>query len=153
MSTTTTPIITRDEVILAHLPQVELLARRLHRRCPQVELDDLIRAGTIGLIQAIDKFDPSRNLKVKTLAEHRIRGAMLDYLRQIDPLPRSVWRFQKRREAAISELAGRGLPPDQNSLFHVLGVTQRKYTHLSRMIVASAMAFIEELSRSAKDVG
>ena len=97
MSTTTTPTIARDAMILAHLSQVELLARRLHRRCPQVELDDLIQAGTIGLIQAIDKFDPSRNLKVKTLAEHRIRGAMLDYLRQIDPLPRSVRQFQKRR--------------------------------------------------------
>ncbi len=152
MSTTTTPTITRDEMILAHLPQVELLARRLHRRCPQVELDDLIQAGTIGLIQAIDKFDPSRNLKVKTLAEHRIRGAMLDYLRQIDPLPRSVRQFQKRRDSAISELAGRGLAPDQNSLLHVLGVTQRQYTQLSRMIISSAVVCIEDLPRSARDL-
>lgn len=50
---TITPTITRDEMILSHLTQVELLARRLHRRCPQVELDDLIQAGTIGLIQAV----------------------------------------------------------------------------------------------------
>ena len=73
----------RDQIILDHLPQVELLARRLHRRCPQVELDDLISAGTVGLIQAVDRFDPSRNLKLKTLAEHRISGALLDYLRQV----------------------------------------------------------------------
>lgn len=85
----------REELILSHMPQVQLLARRLHRRCPQVELDDLISTGTIGLIRAIDRFDPKRNLKLKTLAEHRIRGAMLDYLRHIDPLPRSVRRFKK----------------------------------------------------------
>ena len=137
MSTTTTPTITRDEMILAHLPQVELLARRLHRRCPQVELDDLIQAGTIGLIQAIDKFDQSRNLKVKTLAEHRIRGAMLDYLRQIDPLPRGIRQFQKRRDAVIAEFGASGGHPDLESVAKVLGVTPRKYARLSLAITAS----------------
>ena len=50
----------RDELILSHMPQVELLARRLHGRCPQVELDDLISAGTIGLIQAVDRVPKDR---------------------------------------------------------------------------------------------
>lgn len=72
----------RESLILDPLPQVELLARRLHRRCPQVELDDLIQAGTIGLIQAVDRYDESRGCPLKTIAEHRIRGALLDYLRQ-----------------------------------------------------------------------
>ncbi len=49
----------REELILTHMPQVEFLARRLHRRCPQVELDDLISVDTIGLIQAVDRFDPA----------------------------------------------------------------------------------------------
>ena len=62
----------RESMILERMPQVEYLARRLHRRCPQVELDDLISAVVIGLIQAVDRFDPARNLKLKTLAEHRI---------------------------------------------------------------------------------
>ena len=56
----------REELILSHMPQVQLLARRLHSRCPQVELDDLMSAGMIGLIQAVDRFDPERNLKIKT---------------------------------------------------------------------------------------
>jgi RNA polymerase sigma factor for flagellar operon FliA len=64
---------------------------------PQVELSDLISASTIGLIQAVDRFDPARNLNLKTLAEHRIRGALLDHLRHTDPLPRSVRCFQKQR--------------------------------------------------------
>jgi len=53
----------RDQLILDHLRRVELLAGRLHRRYPQVELDDLISIGTVGLIRAVDRFDPSRNLK------------------------------------------------------------------------------------------
>jgi RNA polymerase sigma factor (sigma-70 family) len=101
----------REELILSHMPQVKLLAQRLHRRCTQVELDDLISAGTIGLIQAVDRFDPKRNLKLKTLAEHRIRGALLDYLRQIDPLPRTVRRFQKQRDAVIDAFSAAGKAP------------------------------------------
>jgi RNA polymerase sigma factor for flagellar operon FliA len=66
----------REALILSQLPQVELLARRQHRKWPRIELDDLISAGTIGLILAVDRYDPSRNLKLKTLAERRIRGAL-----------------------------------------------------------------------------
>jgi RNA polymerase sigma factor for flagellar operon FliA len=73
---------------------------------PQVELDDLIHAGTIGLIQAVDRYDESRGCLLQTIAAHRIRGALLDYLRQIDPLPRNIRRFQKRRDAAVAELTG-----------------------------------------------
>jgi RNA polymerase sigma factor (sigma-70 family) len=105
----------REELILSHMPQVRLLARRLHRRCPQVELDDLISTGTIGLIRAIDRFDPNRNLKLKTLAEHRIRGAMLDYLRHIDPLPRSVRRFQKQRDLLIAQFLTAGEVPQRGA--------------------------------------
>lgn len=127
----------RHELILSHMPQVELLARRLHRRCPQVELDDLISAGTVGLIHATDRYDESKGYFLKTLAEHRIRGAMLDYLRQIDPLPRSVRRFQKQRDAVIAQMAAVGEAPSHERLAHALGVSPRKYAALSRMIVAS----------------
>lgn len=135
----------REELILNHLPQVQLLASRLHRRCPQVELDDLISAGTLGLIQAVDRFDPTRNLKLKTLAEHRISGALLDYLRHIDPLPRSVRRFQKRRDAAILELSARGEVPTRDRLANVLGVAPRKYDTLSRMIVAAEPVSLDDV--------
>jgi RNA polymerase sigma factor for flagellar operon FliA len=129
----------REDLILTHLPQVELLARRLHRRCPQVELDDLISAGTIGLIQAVDRFHPSRNLKLKTLADHRIRGAMLDYLRQIDPLPRNARRFQKQRDAVMAEFAKVGEFPTREQVAHALGVPMRRFVRLSIMITASEM--------------
>ena len=135
----------REELILAHIPQVELLARRLHRRCPQAELDDLISAGTVGLIQAVDRFDPSRNLKLRTLADHRIRGAMLDYLCQIDPLPRSVRRFQKQRNAVMAELADADVIPTCEQLAESLGIPVRKYVRLSLMVTASKTISIETL--------
>jgi RNA polymerase sigma factor for flagellar operon FliA len=127
----------REELILSHMAQVQLLARRLHRRCPQVELDDLISAGTIGLIQAVDRFDPNRNRKLKTLAEHRIRGAMLDYLRHIDPLPRSVRRFQKQRDVLIAQFSTAGEVPSDVRISQALGVSSRKYVMLSQMIAAA----------------
>jgi RNA polymerase sigma factor FliA len=127
----------REGLILSHLPQVELLARRLHRRCPRLELDDLISAGTIGLIQAVDRFDPSRNLKLKTLADHRIRGAMLDYLRQIDPLPRNARQFQKQRDAVIPEFAKIGEIPTCEQIAQALGISMRRFVRLSVMITAS----------------
>lgn len=136
----------RDQLILDHLPQVELLARKLHRRCPQVELDDLISAGTIGLIGAVDRFDPARNLKVKTLAEHRIRGAMLDYLRQLDPLPRSVRQFQKRRDAipTLSE------NPTPDELATLLGLPTRKVIQWSQMVRASKTIPFDTLPESVR---
>jgi len=134
----------REELILSHMPQVKLLAQRLHRRCTQVELDDLISAGTIGLIQAVDRFDPKRNLKLKTLAEHRIRGALLDYLRQIDPLPRTVRRFQKQRDAVIDAFSAAGKAPGDARIAQALGVSMTKYITLSRMITAAEPISIRE---------
>ena len=134
----------REALILDHMPQVELLARRLHRRCPHVELDDLISAGTVGLIQAVDRFDPSRNLKLRTLADHRIRGAMLDYLRQIDPLPRNARRFQKQRDAVMAEFARVGETPTYEQIAQALGVSTRRFVRLSVMITASETISLTE---------
>lgn len=136
----------RDQLILDHLPQVELLARKLHRRCQQVELDDLISAGTIGIIGAVDRFDPTRNCKLKTLAEHRIRGAMLDYLRQLDPLPRAVRQFQKRRDAVTTTSDN----PTPDELAAILGLPTRKVIQWSRMVRASKTIPFETLPESVR---
>lgn len=138
----------RDEMILSHMPQVKLLAGRLHRRCPQVELDDLISAGTIGLIHATDRYDESKGCLLKTLAEHRIRGAMLDYLRQTDPLPRNVRRFQKQRDALVAEMTAAGEAPSHARIAQALGVSPRKYAALNQMIVAAEPVSIPEAKRA-----
>ncbi len=98
----------RERLILEHLPQVRLIARRIHERLPEsVNLDDLISTGTIGLIAAIDRFDPGHNVKLKTYAEYKIRGAILDSLRGLDWAPRQQRRRSKQIEAAIAALEQR----------------------------------------------
>ena len=93
----------RERLILEHLPQVKLIARRIHERLPEsVNLDDLISTGTIGLIAAIDRFDSSHNVKLKTYAEYKIRGAILDSLRGLDWAPRQQRKRAKQIEAAIA---------------------------------------------------
>src|SRR6202008_1851776 len=93
----------RERLILEHLPQVRLIARRIQERLPEnISLEDLISTGVIGLISAIDNFDPSHNVKLKTYAEYKIRGAILDSLRGLDWAPRQKRRKAKQIEAAIA---------------------------------------------------
>ncbi len=93
----------RERLILEHLPQVRLIARRIHERLPEsVNLDDLVSTGIVGLISAIDRFDTKHNVKLKTYAEYKIRGAILDSLRGLDWAPRQQRRRTKQIEAAIS---------------------------------------------------
>jgi len=93
----------RERLILEHLPQVRLIARRIQERLPDnIGLDDLVSIGVIGLIAAIDNFDPKHNVKLKTYAEYKIRGAILDSLRGMDWAPRQKRRKAKQIEAAIS---------------------------------------------------
>src|ERR1700688_4013345 len=119
----------REQLILEHLPQVRLIARRLRERLPEsVSLDDLISTGTIGLIGAICRFDPSLNVKLKTYAEYKIRGAMLDGLRGLDWAPRTQRRRSKQIEAAISraeQLLHRS--PAEEEIAQQLGVTLEEY--------------------------
>jgi RNA polymerase sigma factor for flagellar operon FliA len=95
----------RDEQIVRYLPLVKYLALRMLARLPShVELDDLINYGIIGLMDAVDKFDQSRGVKFKTYAELRIRGAILDGLRELDWVPRSYRRRQRELERAYRKL-------------------------------------------------
>jgi RNA polymerase sigma factor FliA len=95
----------REQLILEHLPQVKLIARRIHERLPgSVSLDDLISTGVVGLIAAIDHYDAAHDVKLKTYAEYKIRGAILDSLRGLDWAPRQQRRRAKLIEAAIASL-------------------------------------------------
>ena len=86
----------KEKLIIQSMSLVKVVAKRLVRKTPpNVELDDLMSVGVIGLIDAIDKFDPKKGAKFKTYAEHRIRGAILDELRSQDWVPRSIRRKEK----------------------------------------------------------
>ena len=95
----------RNELILTYTPLIKYIATRLASRLPpQVSIDDLISCGIIGLIDAINKFDVSKNVQFKTYAEFRIKGAMLDELRALDWVPRSIRRKITDLEKTYSEL-------------------------------------------------
>src|ERR1700722_6766234 len=119
----------RERLILDHLPQVRLIARRIHERLPEsVNLEDLISTGTIGLIAAIDRFDPRHNVKLKTYAEYKIRGAILDSLRGLDWAPRQQRKRSKQIEAAISraeQLLHRS--PTEEEIAQQLGLNIEEY--------------------------
>ena len=91
----------RETLITECLPLVKFIAHRISSRLPShVEVDDLIHSGILGLMDAVKKFEPDRNVKFKTYAEQRIRGAILDGLRDLDWVPRSLRRKKKDIENA-----------------------------------------------------
>jgi RNA polymerase sigma factor for flagellar operon FliA len=95
----------RESLILEHLPQVSLIAKRMQRSLPaSVSLDDLISSGTLGLIAAIDRYNPEQGVKLKTYAEYKIRGAILDSLRINDWAPREKRKRARMINTAIAEL-------------------------------------------------
>jgi len=95
----------RHDLILEHLHRVRDVARRIHRRLPpSVSLDDLASTGVVGLIAAIDRFDPSRGVTLKTYAEHKIRGAIFDSLRRLDWATRRQRKQARQIQAAVRVL-------------------------------------------------
>lgn len=119
----------REQLILAHLPQVKLIARRIHERLPDsVSLDDLVSTGIVGLISAIDRYDAAHNVKLKTYAEYKIRGAILDSLRGLDWAPRQQRRKSKQIESAISSLEQQlHRAPTEEEIASELGVSLEEY--------------------------
>jgi len=96
---------TRDELILRYAPLVKQIADRIAIRLPpSISREELTSAGVVGLIQALDNFDPRMEIKFQTYAEHRIKGAMLDELRKMDWVPRSVRRDIRRIEDTSTKL-------------------------------------------------
>jgi RNA polymerase sigma factor FliA len=119
----------RERLILEHLPQVRLIARRIQERLPDnVALEDLVSTGVIGLISAIDHFDRAHNVKLKTYAEYKIRGAILDSLRGLDWAPRQKRKKAKQIEAAIQAAEQRlQRAPVEEEIAAELGVTLAEY--------------------------
>jgi RNA polymerase sigma factor for flagellar operon FliA len=95
----------RDALILQHLPQVNCIAVRIHEKLPAaMELDDLISAGVLGLVAAVDHYDPSHGASLRTYAEYKIRGAILDSIRGLDGIPSHKRKRVKQVQQAIAKV-------------------------------------------------
>jgi RNA polymerase sigma factor FliA len=143
----------RDALILEHIPQIKYIAQRISTKLPShVELNDLVSAGTLGLLDAIEKFDPDRGVKFKTYAELRIKGAILDSLRNLDWAPRSLRKKSKDLERVYRELEQRlGRPASDKEVCETMEITLEEFYELVDQIKGLNLGSFHELSSQDDD--
>jgi RNA polymerase sigma factor for flagellar operon FliA len=128
------PVLTgeQERVLLEHLPIVRFLARRIHERLPQhVDIEDLVSAGVVGLMDAFSKFDPAKKVQFRSYAQFRIRGAILDSLRTLDWSPRELRRKGRAVEEAIRVLTARmGHAPNEAEVAAEMALDLDEYQQL-----------------------
>ena len=119
----------RDELVMAHVDLVRSMASRLGRRLPsQVELSELVSVGVVGLIEAANRYQPALGVPFDAFARRRIQGAMLDALRGLDWVPRSVRKLQREVDGAISRIRHTlGREPEVGEIAEALGVSIDEY--------------------------
>lgn len=122
----------QEQMLLQHLPIVRFLARRIHERLPQhVDVEDLVSAGIVGLMDAFAKFDPEKKVQFRSYAQFRIRGAILDSLRTLDWSPRELRRKGRAVEEAIRVLTARlGRPPGEAEVAGEMELSLDEYQQL-----------------------
>ena len=119
----------KDQLLMTHMPLVKRLAHHMKAKLPpSVEVDDLIQAGMIGLLDAISRYEETHGAMFETYAVLRIRGAMLDELRSSDWLPRSLRQNMRKIEAAMSALQQKlGHPPTESEVAKLLKLSLADY--------------------------
>lgn len=121
-----------DDLLMEQLPQVKYIARRIHERLPQhVPFEDLVHAGIVGLIDALHKYDANKNVRLASYAKFRIRGAILDSLREMDWSPRDLRRKARKVEETIQQLQAQlGHAPSEPELAAAMEMTLEDFQHL-----------------------
>ena len=147
----------REQIIIEYAPLVKLVAGRLSMYLGyNVEYDDLVSYGVFGLIDAIDKFDVSKDVKFETYASLRIRGSILDQIRRMDWIPRTVRQRQRKIDEAVKEIemeTGKSATDEQ--IAERLGVSGDEYTDWQSQMkvtnVVSLNEFVEQGTEPAMD--
>lgn len=145
----------REQIILEYVPLVKLVAGRLNMYLGYtVEYDDLVGYGVFGLIDAIDKFDYDKGIKFETYASLRIRGAILDQIRKMDWIPRSVRQKQKQIEAAVTKLEKeKGANLKDKDVALELGISLDEYRNWESLTNISNIASLDEFMEQGTDGG
>jgi RNA polymerase sigma factor FliA len=138
---------TRDELITEFAPLIKKVACKIASRLPHsIELDDLISSGVLGLMDAIDKYDPQKSTNFKTYAEIRIRGAILDELRSLDWVPRSVRQKLSRLEAAYTNVERTsGRAPLDEEIASAMGIEVKDLFELLGKVHPISVVSFEDL--------
>jgi len=143
----TTQKMDRDAIIMEYAPLVKVIALRLAIRLPpHIDINDLIGMGITGLIEAIDRFDPGRGVRMETYLSFRIRGAMLDGLRRMDWVPRSVRQRIRQFEEKYIEMETRlGRTPTEEEMARSLGMDGEGFQRFLKEASGGAILSLEEL--------
>src|SRR6266498_1356330 len=122
----------RDRIVLEHLSLVKAIAVRVHENLPvHVDLDDLVHAGVMGLFDAAKRYDPDKKVLFRSYAKHRIKGAILDSLREMDWASRDMRRRQKQVDGATRDLASKlGRNPTESEVAESLGVDTEQWRRM-----------------------
>ncbi|MFN7727572.1 MAG: FliA/WhiG family RNA polymerase sigma factor [Bdellovibrio sp.] len=136
----------KDKLITEYAPLIKFIAQKIAVRLPSnIELDDLISAGVIGLMDAIDKWDPTRDNKFKTYAEFRVRGAILDELRSQDWVPRSIRDKAKLLDKTVQSLeADLGRTATEEEIAAAMNITMDEFHDLLNQVRPVSLLSIDE---------
>jgi RNA polymerase sigma factor FliA len=139
----------RDRLIIQYTPWVRFMALRMAAKLPShIQAEDLISAGIIGLIDALDKFNPAREVQFKTYAQIRIQGAMKDELRALDWASRSMRQKVKRLEHAYATLEQElGRPPSSEEVANSLGIEMDEFEEMLDDVKGTSLVSLEELGQ------
>jgi RNA polymerase sigma factor FliA len=139
----------RDQLIIQYAPWVKFIALRMVAKLPShIQAEDLISAGIIGLIDALDKFNPAREVQFKTYAQIRIQGAMKDELRSLDWASRSMRQKVKRLEQAYATLEQQlGRPPSSEEVASSMGIEIDDFEALLDDVKGTSLVSLEELGQ------
>ncbi len=140
--------VTLDDQVKKYTPLVKRIAYHMMARLPaSVEVDDLIQVGLIGLLDAVSRFDGTQGAQFESYATQRIRGSMLDDLREADWLPRHVRQKSRKIEAAIHKLEQRqGKPPSEQEISQELGIPLDEYQSMLGDAKGSQLLYYEDFS-------
>ena len=145
----------RDKIILEYAPLVKIVAGKLSMYLGyNVEYEDLVSYGIFGLIDAIDKFDLGKEIKFETYASLRIRGSILDQIRKMDWIPRTLRQRQKKVDAAIKEIElNEGRVATDDDIAEKLGISKEEYTELqSQMKITNIVSLNEYMEQGTEPV-
>ena len=139
----------RDQLIIRYAPWVRFIALRMAAKLPaHIQAEDLISAGIIGLIDALDKFNPAREVQFKTYAQIRIQGAIKDELRSLDWASRSTRQKVKRLEQAYASLERQlGRPPSSEEVANSMGIKMAAFEEMLDDVRGTSLVSLEELGQ------
>ncbi len=144
----------REEIVESYLPLVRRVAEKIHRRLPPgVDQESLVHAGIVGLLEALDRYDPRRGVAFEDYARYRIQGEVMQCLRSLDWVSRSVRAWGRRMTAVLNKLVAKlGREPAAEEIAGELNISLDEYYRMDQKVREATLLSLEELSLGSDEV-